>query len=404
MESTTFLAGITLPPTADVADPRPLYQALHRLRDPRKRRGRRYPLPLVLTLMVLAKLAGETKMSGIADWARLRTTWLTEVFGLKRPRLPCANTYTLVSRKVDLAELNAVIAEVLVPPLPALPDPPPPPPPAEHRGRRHLALDGKTLRGTRRQGVLAQPAVHVLELYDVTHQGMLAQMEVATKDHEVPCAAQLLAGRDLAGCVLTADALHTQRDWCAQIIAQRGDYVLIVKENQRGLLQEIAFLFDGPWPAWLEQRSVRTLDKGHGRIEVRQLRASSELQELVADRWAGAVQVFQLERERSCRGKRTYEVVYGISSLPVAQASAARLLSLVRAHWHLENRVHWRKDVTLEEDASQVKAGHAAQVVAALNNVVLALMDQLKVRNVPAQMRAFAANPVPALALLMGGS
>ena len=111
MASTTFLAGITLSPTADVADPRPLYQALHRLRDPRKRRGRRYPLPLVLTLMVLAKLAGETKMSGIADWARLRTTWLPQGFGLKRPPLPGANTYTLVSSKVDRAALNAVICQ-----------------------------------------------------------------------------------------------------------------------------------------------------------------------------------------------------------------------------------------------------------------------------------------------------
>ncbi len=204
--------------------------------------------------------------------------------------------------------------------------------------------------------------------------------------------------------MITADALHTQRDWCTQIIAQRGDDVLIVKENQRGLLQEIAVLFADPWPPWLEQRRATTIDKGHGRIEVRQLRASSELQELLADRWAGVAQVFRLERERICRGKRVHEVVYGISSLPAEAASAERLLSLVRAHWHLENRVHWRKDVTLGEDASQVKQRRAAQVLAAINNVVLALMDKLQVRNVPAQMRAFAANPAAALALLLGVS
>ncbi len=197
MESTTFLAAITLPPTADVRDPLPLYRALQRLTDPRKRRGRRYPLALVLTLMILAKLAGETTVSGIAQWARLRTAWLSAVFGLPRPCLPCATTYTVVSSKVDLAELNAVLADALVSPLPAFPDPPPPPPLAGPRGRRHLARDGKTLRGTRCQSPLPQPAIHVLERYDVTQQGMLAQMEVATKDHEVPCAAQLLGGRDL---------------------------------------------------------------------------------------------------------------------------------------------------------------------------------------------------------------
>jgi predicted transposase YbfD/YdcC len=404
MESTTFLAGMMLPPTAHVSDPASLYRALQRIPDPRQRRGRRYSLALVLTLMILGKLAGETTVSGIAQWARLRTTWLTEVFALPRPRLPCANTYTLVSNKVDLATLNAVLAEVLVPPLPVLPDPLPPPPPATApRGQRHLALDGKTLRGTRRCSSTPQSAVHLLELYDVTHQGMLAQIEVATKDHEVPCAAQLIAGCDFAGCVITADALHTQRDWCAQIIAQRGDYVLIVKENQRGLLQELAFLFDGPWPAWLEQRTVTTVNKGHGRLEVRQLRASTEMQEVLGEQWVGLAQVFQLERARVYRGKRTHEVVYGISSLPAGDASAERLLSLVRAHWHLENRVHWRKDVTLGEDANQVRHGRTPQVLAALNNAVLALMDKLKVRNVPMQMRTFAAHPAMALALLMSG-
>ncbi len=152
MESSTLLPGLTLPGSPQSIAPASLFMLLAGLPDPRQRRGRRYSLAAILTVIILAKLAGETSISGIAHWAQLRANWLCPLLGVPRPRLPCANTYTLVSRKVDLAELNAVIAEVLVPPLPALPDPPPPPPPAEHRGRRHLALDGKTLRGTRRQG------------------------------------------------------------------------------------------------------------------------------------------------------------------------------------------------------------------------------------------------------------
>ena len=200
---------------------------------------------------------------------------------------------------------------------------------------------------------------------------------------------------------MTADALHTQRSWCRSVRAQGGDYVLIAKKNQRGLREDLALLFGGEWPRWLEQRTGATLDKGHGRIEVRQLRASTELNEYLAERWFELAQVFELEREIVRNGKVTREVVYGITSLPAGGAPPRRLLALVRQHWHLENRVHWRRDVTLGEDGCQVKQSAAAQVLAAVNNSVLMLMDSLGVENVKAQMREFAAHPLTSVALLL---
>ena len=406
MEFNTFFTRLALPCSSPAVDPASLFAVLAQLPDPRKRRGRRYALAVVLTLIILAKLAGETTPSGIAQWARLRIDWLSEVLHLPRRQLPCANTYTLVSAKVDVADLNRRLAAFFVPPLPPLAAAPPASPPvartAPTRAQRHLALDGKTLRGTRRTGAVVQPAVHLLSLYDVTHRGMLAQAEVATKDHEIPGARALIAGRDLRGCVLTADALHTQRTWCRSVRAQGGDYVLIAKHNQPSLREDIAVLFAGEWPAWLEQRTVQTLEKGHGRIEVRQLRASTELNEYLAGQWAEVAQVFQIEREVMRAGKARHEVVVGLTSLPPEDADPGRLLGLVRAHWHLENRVHWRRDVTLGEDGCQVKERRAAQVLASLNNVVLMLMDHLGVANVAAQMREFAAHPMAALALLIG--
>ena len=402
MESSTFLDGITLPAAPATPDPRSLYAALQGVTDRRKRRGRRYPLALVLTLLVLAKLAGEQKLSGVAHWVRLRTDWLVTVFQLPRACLPCANTYAWISNQVDLDELNAALAQVFVPPLPPLPAPPAAPLTPCRRGQRQLAVDGKTLCGTRCQGAQPRAAVHLLERYDGRYQAMLAQREVATKDQEVPCAAQLIADRDLRGWVLSADALHTQRAWCRQVIAQGGDYVLIAKRNQPGLLQDLALLFEGTWPSWLERCSTTTVEKGHGRIEVRHLHASTELNDYLGAQWAGLAQVFQIEREVTRDGHVTNEVVYGITSLPAEEAEPDRVLTVVRAHWHLENRVHWRKDVTLGEDASQVRTGQAPQVLAALNNAVLAVMDRLHVRNVPAKMREFAARPAAALALLMG--
>ena len=404
MEFNTFLTTVALPDAPPAVDPASLFALLAQLPDPRKRQGRRYSLAVVLTLMILAKLAGETTPSGIAQWARLRTDWLCDVLHVRRRRLPCANTYTLIAAKVDVADLNRRLAQFFVPPLPA--------PalgagtvehPAGARAQRHLALDGKTLRGTRRSGAVVRPAVHLLSLYDVTHQGMLAQQEVATKDHEIPGATALLADRALHGCVVTADALHTQRKWCQTVRAHGGDYVLIAKKNQRGLLHDLALLFADDWPAWLERRTATMVNKGHGRIEVRQLHASTELNAYLAAQWADVGQVFQIERDIVRQGKPTHEVVYGITSIPPEVGGPDRALSLVRAHWHLENRVHWRRDVTLGEDACQVKQGTAAQVLATLNNVVLTLMDQLGVSNVAAQMRTFAANPLAALTLVLGG-
>ena len=253
MESTTLLPALVLPPALLSVDPASLFALLQRLQDPRKRRGRRYSLAAILTLIILAKLAGETTISGIAHWARLRAAWLAPLLHLRHPRLPGANTLTLVCSKVDVDDLNRRLAHCFVPPLPPLPPLPtaaPPEAPALLRAQRHLALDGKSLRGTRRTGHVVQPAVHLLRLYDVTHQGTLAQAEVATKDHEIPGATAMLTGRDLRGCVVTADALHTQRAWCRTVREHGGDYVLIVKKNQRTLLGDLAVLSGGEWPTW----------------------------------------------------------------------------------------------------------------------------------------------------------
>jgi predicted transposase YbfD/YdcC len=401
MECNTFLATLAVPATPAAASPAALMTVFAQVPDPRNRRGRRYPLPVLLALLILGKLAGETTPSGIAHWARLRASDLATALGLPRPRLPCANTYTIVCAHLDVADLNRRLAEACAPPLPPMPAPPTTPSTPTRAGR-HLALDGKTLRGTRRSGAVTQPAVHLLSLYDVTHRGTLAQQEVATKDHEIPGATVLLADRDLRGCVLTADALHTQRTWCRTVRAQGGDYVLIAKQNQRGLRTDIALLFEGAWPRWLEQRQAQTVNKGHGRLEVRQVRASTELNAYLAASWVDVAQVFTIEREVVRGGKATHEVVYGLTSLPAAVSPPEHLLGLVRAHWQLENRVHWRRDVTLGEDGCQVKQPQAAQVLAALNNVVLTLMDRLGVPNMAAQMREFAARPLAALALLTG--
>jgi hypothetical protein len=135
--------------------------------------------------------------------------------------------------------------------------------------------------------------------------------------------------------------------------------------------------------------------------EKRTLLATTDLNEFLARDWAGVAQVFRLERTVLKKGVWHTTVVYGLTSLSPKLASAQRLLELNRGHWGIENRSHWRRDVTLGEDHSQVRSGCAPQVLAALHNTVLALMDFLHVPNVPNQMRFYQAHPLEALRLLL---
>lgn len=131
------------------------------------------------------------------------------------------------------------------------------------------------------------------------------------------------------------------------------------------------------------------------------MRTSTELNDYLAARWPGVQQVFRVEQRIHCRGKLTIEYAYGMTSLPPELLPPDALLALVRHHWSIENRAHWRQDVTLGEDACKVPYGQAPQVLAALNNIVLAFIELLGVKNAARQIRAFAAAPVDALDLLM---
>lgn len=149
-----------------------------------------------------------------------------------------------------------------------------------------------------------------------------------------------------------------------------------------------------------EWQYAKSVQKGHGRLEVRQLWASTQMNAWFETEWAGVAQVFRLRRDVKDGDKERQETVYGVTNLPRKKANAARLLSLQQAHWRIENRLHYRRDVTLGEDACQVRRAGAPQALAALNGGVLALMDWLQVPNVASAMRHFCAHPVEALQLL----
>ena len=174
---------------------------------------------------------------------------------------------------------------------------------------------------------------------------------------------------------------------------------MIVKDNQPKLKDEIELVFTLP-PAGDRQEHIRTVDMGHGRIETRNLTTSEAL--VGYSDWPSMAQVFEVGRHVIIKktGKERVEVVYGVTSLSPERADPGCLLGLVRGHWCIENKSHWVRDVTFDEDRSQVRSGNIPQLMAALRNTAIGLLRWSGHTNIAKACRQMAAQPARALALV----
>ena len=371
-----------------IAHPRPLIEVFAALPDFRKPRGKRHPLTAIFALACCAMLCGARSYSAIAEWGRNYGTRIAQALGFTHGT-PCAATLHTIFRHVNREEFEAHLgtwAESVVGSLPAAPETP----------GTAVALDGKTLRGSKKQGA---PGTHLLSA--LAHQvGVtLAQHAVDDKTNEITAVETLLHYLVLEGRIVTMDALLTQRHVAQTIVDKGGDYVMIVKENQPRLRADIELVFTLP-PVGDRQETARTIDLGHGRIEQRNLTTSEAL--VGYSDWPGLAQVFELGRHVMIQntGEERVEVVYGVTSLRPERATPGRLLALVRGQWHIENKSHWVRDVTFDEDRSQVRCGNIPQVMAALRNTAIGLLRWAGHTNIAAACRRLAAQPVQALALI----
>lgn len=368
---------------------RPLVASLHEIPDPRYPRGRRHPLAAMLALMCVAMLCGYRSYRAMAEWGRSYGQKLVHALGFTRAKTPCAATLYHVLRQLDASLVEATLGAWAASVLTALP-----PAPGELEA---LAVDGKTLRGRRKQGA---PAVHLLSVLSHRLGLTLWQQAVADQTNEIPVLEDVLRGLVVEGRVITVDALLTQRAIADRIVHGGGDYVMLVKGNQPQLQHDIQLVFHEAHTLAATMTATETVDSGHGRLEQRRLTASVAL--VGYSDWPGLTQVFQLERGVIMKksGEQRHAVVYGVTSLGPAQAGPERLLRLVRQHWQIENKVHWVRDVTFDEDRSQVRCGSIPQIMAAFRNTAIGLMHWAGETNIAAACRRFAAQPWSALALI----
>ena len=300
---------------------------------------------------------------------------------------PCAATLQTVFRSVDRDMLERRLgawAEQVVASHPPAPT------------AAAVALDGKTLRGSRKQGA---PGVHRFSALS-HHVGLtLAQQAVSDKTNEMMQVEAVLRQLVLPGRVFTMDALLTQRHVAQAMVDGGGDYVMIVKANQPQLHADIAVVFTLP-PAGDPQPRARTVDIGHGRIEQRTITPSAAL--VGHNEWPGLAQVLEIGRHVITKktGEERVEVVYRVTSLRPERVTPGPFLAFVRGHWHIENKSHWVRDVTFAEDRSQVRCGNIPQVMAALRKTTIGVLRWAGHTNMAAACRQLAAQPAQALALI----
>jgi predicted transposase YbfD/YdcC len=396
MNLTICDALLPTPSAACEISPGSLYHALEQVKDGRKARGKRYPLALILTLLLLGKLAGETTIHGVLEWVNLRASQIKKQLDWPR-RFPSNATVTRALANCDAEQLVEIVAAVLLKAR------------AEEEAKqagtatslKQVAMDGKTLRGTLKHQQEHQPGVHVVSWYEPETGLVLAHRAVESKHNEISTLPGWLSPTLVKDRIVTADALHTQRAFCADVIRFGGHYVLIVKKNHPTLWQDIHTFFTDPQSETDEWQQDHTWNKGHGRLEERRIWTTTLLGPLFERQWAGAAQVFVIRRRITHPLKCTQQIVYGMTSLTPQQAGPNRLLELERTHWHIENRSHHRRDVTMGEDASQLRTTGAPLALAALNGAVLGLMDWLGVSNMASAMRRFCARPQEAFSLLL---
>lgn len=355
-----------------------LMSALCAVPDPRDPRGVRYRLPGVLALAVSAVLAGARSFAAIGEFAADLDVGQLERLGLARA--PVESTMRKLFARLDAAAMDAALAVFAWCRVRRI------------GARRVIAIDGKTVRGAR---TVVCSAPHLIAALDHASGVVVGQRRVDATSNEIPAVRDLLAGfdaDDLRGCIITLDAMHTQDDTAKTIVDAGADYVFTVKANRRALLGALKKL---PWAA--VPVGARSTEHRHGRRATRTIK-TMQIPTLAGwPAFHGATQVAQLRRTTTKAGKKTVEVVYLITSASHFDAPPAVLAAWVQGHWAIENKLHWVRDVTYDEDRSQVRTGAGPQVMATLRNTAVSILRLTGYTDIAAATRHHARRPERAI-------
>jgi predicted transposase YbfD/YdcC len=234
-----------------------------------------------------------------------------------------------------------------------------------------VAIDGKVLRRSfdRASG---KSALHMVSAWGSQQRLVLAQIATDAKSNEIRAVPKLLRMLALKGTIVTADALNCQRAIAEQIVEQQGDYALALKGNQGTLYDDVVLLLDDP--ELKASTSAPVVEADHGRIETRTAMVSTEIDWLIKQhQWPGLQAIGKVVRERQTAEKTTTETAYYLLSAPL---TPERFNEVVRQHWGVENSLHWRLDVVMNEDQDRTRMGHGPQNLAVLRHMVINALEK----------------------------
>ena len=338
-----------------------LVESFSYIDDPRSDSGKRHDLMDIISIAICAVICGAEGWADVELFGRSKYDWLKRF--LKLPNgIPSHDTFGRVFSLIDPAQFQRCFVDWVK----GI---------SELTQGEVIAIDGKTLRGSYDRS-RSRSAIHMVSAWAQKNSLVLGQVKVADRSNEITAIPRLLSMLEVSGCIVAIDAMGCQKEIASKIIKSGADYVLSVKKNQPQLYEDIAETFaDG-----LENIShdfSETVDKGHGRMEIRKCWAISETDYLdyvnEDSRWKSLSSIAMVESERRVDGETTIESRFYISSLP---NDAERLLAATRGHLSIENSLHWVLDISFREDESRVREGSAPENLAVIRHMALNLLKQ----------------------------
>lgn len=354
-----------------------LITTLEEVADPRVDRSKDHELVDILVIALCTILVGGDSFYDMEEFAEVRLAWLKTFLRL-RNGAPSHDTFNRLFQALDQRQLADSLSRWTQSVRTVL-------------GGEVVALDGKSVRRALNRG----EDFRVIVSAWATESGLLlGQRKVRDKSNEITVVPELLQALELAGCIVTADAMHCQKNIAKEILQADADYVLALKGNQGTAFAEVkSFLDDAVSRADQGLVFLETVEKGHGRLEQRRYWQTEKIN-WYADReqWEGLRSVGLVESVREINGERTVERRYYLSSLP---ADIGRFAKAVRGHWSIENQLHWVLDVVFGEDQARARTRQAAENLAAMRRLAVNLLrrDKLSKRSLKGKLMRAAIDP-----------
>jgi len=336
---------------------RGLIEKLKIIPDPRRDKNKKHRLETILFVSLCAVISGAESWLAIERFAKSRKEWLAHYVDLGEG-IPSHDTigrvFSLLDPEVFQKVLLKWIQDV-----------------SQKSQGKIISIDGKSLRRSHDRN-RAQQMLHLVHAWASQNHLLLGEVRTDEKSNEITAIPALLKMLSLKGAIVTVDAMGTQRDIAEQICAAKGDYVMALKGNQGTAHQEIEQYWQDK-PLCQEAACYETVEKGHGRIEERRYWISEDLDWFEdKGKWKGLVSIGCVESKRTVRGETSVEHRYYLTSL---KANAQEFAEAVRAHWSVENALHWVLDVSFREDESRIRIGHAAQNFSFLRKMALMMLQ-----------------------------